>query len=333
MKNLCTTKIASIMFGIGFACLLSSCNKNDELTPDSQSVGSSTNLLATSTKEVKVVDGILKFESKEQFKNVLEDLQKNKVTDGFDNLQGFESMPEVLKKFDKSTLIGMSNNHSAGEYSDLVYIKEAGEYDQLIPIVRDRTFASILNKDAMVQIGDEYFKVTKDKIYKAKGILSKEEKQNFDKLPQSFANVQVQEKKVEVIPNSYYANNKSSKVNGERYYNHDGNTFRFVSNLNQQNFWGIYWYMNACAYHEELSSFLWWDWWSNADVDEIKVTIDGTIVDPGGFPHPINAWATAYNSCYVSWYKSDWFTPSWSWDWNTNLTGSGKGRNGNTYYF
>lgn len=65
MKNLRTIKIASMMFGIGFACLLSSCNKNDELTPDSQSVGSSTNSLSASTKEVKVVDGILKFESKE----------------------------------------------------------------------------------------------------------------------------------------------------------------------------------------------------------------------------------------------------------------------------
>jgi hypothetical protein len=180
MKNLHTIKVASIMFGIGFACLLSSCDKNDELTPDSQSVGSSTNVLAGSMKEIKVVDGILKFESKEQFKSVMEDLQKSKITNRFDNLQGFESMSEVLSNLDKSTLETMSKSHSVGDYSDLVYIRETGEYDRIVPITRDKTFASILNKDGMVQIGDEFFKVTKDKNFMVKGNLSKEEKQTFD---------------------------------------------------------------------------------------------------------------------------------------------------------
>ena len=40
MKNLRTTKIAGLFLGIGFACLLSSCDKNDGLvSPESEPVG------------------------------------------------------------------------------------------------------------------------------------------------------------------------------------------------------------------------------------------------------------------------------------------------------
>ena len=147
MKNLRTTKIAGLFLSIGFACLLSSCDKNDSEISQPQSIVEVPVALGVTLKESR-----LTFETIDAFKQYRKSIDK-------------KSSKELMEK-DKA--IGL-DSHLADIAVTLGNTKGSRVSEEVAQKVekrvRDPYFASMLNKNRELQIGNTIYRCNADYVF------------------------------------------------------------------------------------------------------------------------------------------------------------------------
>lgn len=208
-----------------------SCNKDEINNANTKTVSEN----KEKTDGVVVNNGMLKFESKEVFKNVMLSLYTTQRDEALDNwesqFEGYISMRNKandLKSRYKKGEEDLVSKINSGEFRDLLMLDESDPEIELIDmIIDDHILATVVNEKAMVQIGKDVYKFRYDNLYKV-------DEENIDNLNNidSFSRQSLADSGVEISPikretyDSYDTASKSmkfSRICGTPHYDPDGN--------------------------------------------------------------------------------------------------------------
>lgn len=254
MKVLFTTKIASIMFGIGFIYFVSSCDKQESLVTPAPVAGESKKITIGKVV-VEEKDGRLVFNDRKEFENAIKYFQK-------------------MTKIERETM--MANDGFTSFSENLVLLeKNAGAKEDLpqeqiksgkLPDFKSDVLSMFLNGSGVIQIGDEIFKVGTNKVYQMK------------KGQEAFLSLPTLEGNSAVVVHDIIKTSKVAKVaSTDNYIDFDSDHRAITS------FWAnSYWFYSEAGVSTTFQtyrqhSFLWWSWgsWDNSnDSENVGLTIE-----------------------------------------------------------
>jgi len=121
-------------------------------------------------KPISVVNGRLVFSSKESFEATIGTLKKqqNQLRKWESQFDGFTSMNTAYENLTESDFEKMAAANTTDGYENIITFVGVGEQREAVINIEDPLMASLVNKDGLLQIGEDVYKINYDQVVKVK---------------------------------------------------------------------------------------------------------------------------------------------------------------------
>lgn len=241
-----------LLFGLMVCAILSCKEKEEVLVPDK-----ATSKLTA--KDVTIENGVLRFESPEHLKNVINEIADEKRMEDWHPDPGFVSLLKRQKSISQEQYDQIGETGEFGELSDLLVFRGTGENKILEKIVDDPRLAAVLNSNGYITVSDTAYHIGHDiasaiKIGGDKNIL-KEFLQNYNLQGAKFTKV---------------VNEQISNARVQDYQNTDGNR-RIIGEF-KRHLAPFYSSLVIKVTYKKKN----WIGWSDTPADHLSFTASGT---------------------------------------------------------
>lgn len=291
------------------SCIIFSCSDNE------MAIKQPDDLSTAGIPDVKMINGILKFASKDHLMNVTKQLGKSSDMENWFHGTGFRSLLKRQNEIKESELDNIANTGELGANKDVLFFrKDEGDELELRKIVEDARFAAVLNDKSFVIVGEEIYHVEQEGVsyirISEKGAVLNEFLMNPHMQGAQFAKVETK----------YVQNARMVGIQGEVIQS-DGSNRRYKA--------GFYSY-NAPFYQALVIKMVYqkknWIGWSGTVSTYMRFNATGTFGFAGGVALPVIAFPTGYNVEEISHFVDEYYgTPDYNLKWFTS--------NGTAYYY
>ncbi len=145
-----------LLSALFLAILFQACQKNESFEEK------------TKNSAIKVQNGRLSFENTSQFKQTFDLLMKNQNLEYLikweSQFQNFTSMKTAYNKINEDDMLNIAKSGTVNGYKNFIYLEEVDGEKQASIISVDPILTRIFNKEGLVIIGKDAFKLEKDRI-------------------------------------------------------------------------------------------------------------------------------------------------------------------------
>lgn len=139
---------------LALCCVIFSCS-NDEMA-----VKQPDDVETAGISDVKVVNGVLKFSSKEHLLNVTKQVEKSGDMENWFQGVGFRSLLKRQNELKESDLDIIANTGELGDNEGVLFFHQDETGDlELRKIIEDPRFAAVLNENSFVIVGNEIYHI------------------------------------------------------------------------------------------------------------------------------------------------------------------------------
>lgn len=264
MKNLSATYVATIL--LGFTLLFSSCSKDQ----------AGTILPANTTPNLLSMNGFLAFEDQKSFQTYVEKFQKNPSDpEILHDLQFLESQSTEIQKLDSLTMTKLAETGDLTGYEHLLKLLGDGDEKSLQPLVDDPILSRLINKDGLIQIGDQVFQVNPSKVFQIKIADFEQYKSIFLTTPEKVAQAEVYQRQPPHAIKGVNTQKTLNRVEGNSvtYENPRQGTCRFTAEVYLFDL-GFYRKLAVRVKHEWRQRFWFSYYWGNSNA---AISMEGDI--------------------------------------------------------
>lgn len=294
---------------LALCCVIFSCSNDEMAVKQPDDVGTA------GISDVKVVNGILKFVSKEHLMNVTKQLGKNEDRENWFKEGNFYSLLKRQNGIKERNLDNIADTGELGSHKDVLFFREDEEGEtELRKIVEDARFAAVLNEKSFVIVGDTIYHIEQ------KGVSYIRMPEKEDALSRFLENPRMEGATFVKTETKYIQNARLSGAQGEIIHA-DGSKRRYKA--------GFYSY-NAPMYQALVIKMVYqkknWIGWSGTASNYMRFEAYGTFGFTSGIPLTMAAFESGYNVEEISHFVDEYYgTPDYNLTWFT--------RDGTAYYW
>lgn len=297
----------NILFFAALGCFILSCNPDEVVTNQPTAAKTET------SQDVKIINGVLQFSSKQHLLNVVQEIEKMENMETWYKGTGFRSLLQRQNELKEADLDRVANSGDLGNLDEVLFFRDDNGELVLSKIVEDPRFAAVLSEKSFVIVEDVVYHIGH------KGVAYIPVANRKDVLDRFLENPSMEGASFEKTEAEYFRSARTSATNDNTIIDPYNSKRRIVAEFVRHN--SIVYISLVVKVRYQKKN---WIGWSGTNCYSMNFSANGVFME-AGVPFPFSGSRSGSNVEEISMFVSEVYNLSLDW---VLANGSGSFRGG-----